>query len=369
MINPSETTGAPPIGRAAHAEAATAHARINMPLNLDNWRHLDQAVADRLLWFHQHLLDEGMGWEAAGQALGYEEPQEAQRAIFAALKGTLANYDEIVERIEGYRKVARERAGIFRADFVETPITQLIWAGLDYAVANRSITLIEGESGHGKTLATEVWARLDRNNHGKTVRIEANAIGGTRVFVGEVCKATGGNKNAAVGQMRDHCFRSFNEHRMLIVDEAARLLPTDRRSLPEKIEFLRELHDRTGCALALIATTRLEQELNKGTYIFEQVLGRIGMPIRLPRLLGEAAVRPIVVQYFPRPSARLLAACQQLANNQMPRQLGRLRLLSQVLRLASRIASKKKTRLAEPHFFEALALREQMMGEVYRKEA
>jgi DNA transposition AAA+ family ATPase len=356
--------------RAAHAETATAHARINMPLNLENWRHLDTEISDRLLWFHQHLLDKNMGWEAAGQALGYDDATEAQRDIFAALKGTLAKYDDILERIDGYRKIARERAGIIQSEFAENPIAQLIWSGLDYAVANNSITLIEGESGHGKTICTKEWATMDRNNHGKTVCIEANAIGGTRVFLGEICKATGGNKNASIGQMRDHCFRSFNEHRMLIVDEATRLLPTDRRSLPEKVEFLRELHDRRGCSLALLATTRLEQEMNKGAYIFEQVLGRIGMPIRLPRVLTEEHFRPIVVQYFPRPSKTLIDACADVANNRMPRQQGRLRLLSQVLRLASRIASKKKTKtkLLEPHFFEALAMREQMMGETYRKE-
>jgi hypothetical protein len=359
----------PPVDQSTAAEAASAHARINVPLNLDNWRHLDSEVTDPLLWFHQHLLDEGMGWEAAGQALGYDDQAEAYRVIFAALKGTLGDYEDMIERISGYRKVARERAGIIRTEFVETPISQLIWAGLDYAVANQSITLIEGESGHGKTIATDVWSKMDRNNHGKTVRVEAPAIGGTRVFLGEICKAVGANKNLGIGQMRDAIFRAFNPHRMLIVDEAARLLPTDRRSLPEKLEFLRELHDRRGCSLALIATSRLEEELNKGTYIFEQVLGRIGMPIRLPRVLSEPHLRPIVVQYLPKPSAKLLTACEQLSNNRMPRQQGRLRLLSQVLRLASRIASKKKTRLAEVHFFEALAAREQMMGEVFRKEA
>lgn len=357
------------VDRAAHNEAATAHARINVPINLENWRHLDSEISDRLLWFHQHLLDENMGWEAAGQALGYEDAGEAQREIFGALKGTLETYDDIVERIDGYRKVARERSGIIHTDFAENPIAQLIWAGLDYAVANNSITLIEGDSGHGKTLCTDVWAKMDRNNHGKTVRVEAPPVGGTRVFIGEVCKATGGNKNASIGQMMEHCLRTLNEHRMLIIDEATRLLPSDRRSTPEKLEFLRWLHDRRRCSLALIATSRLEEQLHKSTYIFEQVLGRIGMPIRLPGVLTEEHFRPIVVQYFPRPTKKVLDACEQLANNRMPRQQGRLRLLSQVLRLASRIASKKKSpRLAEVHFFEALAMRDQMMGETYRKE-
>lgn len=354
--------------RSATAEAASAHARINLALNLENWRHLPEATAGALLWFHQHLLDEGLGWEAASQALGYKSETEGREAIFGALKGTLADYEDLVGRIEGYRRIARERSGIIQTEFTENPISQLIWAGLDYAVANQSITLVEGESGHGKTIACNVWRKLDKNNHGKTVMVEAPAIGGTRVFLGEICKAIGANKNMGIGQMREAIFRAFNPHRTLIVDEAARLLPKDLRTTPEKIEFLRELHDRRGCSLALIATRRLGDQLHESSYLFEQVLGRVGMPIRLPSLLGEDNFRPIVVQYFSKPSKNLLTACGQLANDQLARQKGRLRLLSQVLRLASRIASRKKTRLAEVHFFEALALRAQMMGEIHRKE-
>jgi hypothetical protein len=87
------------------------------------------------------------------------------------------------------------------------------------------------------------------------------------------------------------------------------------------------------------------------------------MPIRLPIRLEESVWRPILVQYFPKPGARLIQACEELANNKVARQKGRLRLLVQVLKLATRMASKKKVRLAESHFFEALALRSQMMGQ------
>lgn len=352
---------------------ATAEPRINLPINLENWRHLDAAISDQLLWFHQHLIDEAMGWNAAAQALGYtgEQTSNGTLAISSALRGTMSDYEDLLERIQSYRKVVRERSGIIKTDFAENPIAQLIWAGLDYAVANNSITLIEGDSGHGKTLCTGVWAKMDVNNHGKTVMTEANAVGGTQAFLAEICSSVRiGVAHKSITMMRAEIFRAFNANRMLIIDEATRLLPRSNRGTPEKLEFLRELHDKTGCALALLATSRLGQELNGGTYIFEQVLGRIGMPIRLPSLLTEEHFRPIVVQYFPKPSKALLTSCGQVANNKLPRQQGRLRLLSQVLRLASRIASKKKTKLVEVHFYEALASREAMMGDILqRKEA
>ncbi len=348
----------------AQAAASSAHARINVPINLDNWRRLPEAVTSRLMWLHQYVLDEKIGWAEAAEALGYDDKAEGQSAIYNALKGIYdGDWEEFCERVDGWRKIVQARAGIILTEFAGNPISQLIWAGLDYAVANKSITLIEGESGHGKSIAVNAWRVAPENNHGKSVCSECASVGGIKVFLGELCGLTGGNRNASIGAMRDHLFRSFNPHRILILDEAIRLLPKKATSMPDKLDFVRELHDRTGCAIALIATRRFSHEMDRGVYMFEQVLGRIGMPIRLPSVLEEAHFRPILVQYFPRASKQLLATCEQIANDRLPRQKGRLRLLSQVLRLASRIASKKKTRLAETHFFEALAAREQMMGE------
>lgn len=363
MINTDEIApGAPAIDRATINATASAHSRINLPLNLENWRHLPEPAQELLMWFHQHLLDRGMGWDAAAEALGYgSDEREGAQIAFRVLKGTFeGKWAEIERRLVYYRKISGERAGIQDAEFVANPITAMIWAGFDYALASNCITLVEGDSGHGKTRSAEAW--VEQRASGRAVRVEVPSIGGTRVFLGEICKAVGANKNLGVSQMREAIFRAFNRQRILIVDEATRLLPKDRRSCPEKVEFLRELHDRTGCALALLTTRRLAEEMEDSTYLFEQVLGR-AMPIRLPARLEEAVWRPILVQYFPKPTAKLLETAGQVVNHKIPRQRGRLRLLVQVLKLASRIASKKKARLAEAHFFEALALRAQMMGQ------
>ncbi|HTJ78507.1 MAG TPA: ATP-binding protein [Rariglobus sp.] len=351
-----------PVGRSLQAEASSAHSRINIPLNLENWRHLDEETVNELMWFHQHCLDEKLSWEDAREALG-----GVNADVFAVLKGNFSgDYAEVVKAITTFKAVTSERAGIIKGEFAPNAISEMIWAGLDYAAANNSITQITGESGHGKSIASRAWK--EAHNHGRTVMVEASPVGGTRGFLGILCEAIGANKNMRIDQQRDAILRAFNPNRVLIVDEAHRLIPRDTRINPEKVDFLRYLHDRTGCALALIATARLDDEMQKSSYLFEQVLGRIGMPIRLPRLLVENAYRPLVVQYFPRPTAKLLQACAQLANDQMPKQKGRLRLLNQVLRLATRIASKARKPLTEAHFFSSLALRQQMMGDTFAKD-
>lgn len=338
------------------AEASSAHSRLNIPLNLENWKALNPEHQASLLWFHQHCLDARLSMKEAAAALCYD-----QSTVFRCLKGTYAgNYANIHSAIEGYRKILAERASIQRTNFAENTISRLIFAGLDYAMANNSITLISGESGLGKTFSCEQWR--DANNHGRTVMVEIPPIGGTKSLLRVLCEAVGVNKNLSQDASVEALLRAFNPNRMLILDEARRLLPGDTRGEinPAKLELIRYLHDRTKCAVALIATQRFDDTLRKLSYQYEQVLGRIGQPVRLFRVVEEKDFGPIIRQYWPRPSAKLLATVHEVVNAGGS---GHIRLLAELLKVSSRIAGKAKQELREEHFFKALALRHQMMGE------
>jgi DNA transposition AAA+ family ATPase len=341
--------------RAESGVAAQANARLNIPLNLDNWKSLQPHVAERLLWFHQHSLDEGLSLKEAADAIGYDTS-----VVFRALKGTYeGSWPNIAKAIDSYKHIASERAGIQRAEFVETPNTRLIWSGLDYAVADNSMVLVSGESGLGKTIACEAWR--DAHNHGRSVLAEVPPIGGTKALLRCLCSAIGADKNLAQDRAIEAIIRAFNPNRCLILDEARRLLPNDPRSEPVRLEIIRYIHDRTKCAVGLIATQRFDDTLKKLQYQYEQVLGRV-MPVRLFRSLDERQFLPIVQQFIRRPSAKLKQAASDIANKEAS---GRIRTLVALFRLASRIASKSRTQLTEEHFFKALALRRQMMGEIH----
>jgi|SRR5581483_6785785 len=338
------------------ATAASAHARLNIPLNLQNWRALPADLQALLLWFHQHCLDEGLSLKEAGEALGYDTS-----TVWRILKGTYeGSWPNTAARIKSYQRIANDRSGIQRANFAENSISRLIWAGLDYAVANNSLTLVVGESGQGKTLAAEAWR--DRNNHGRSVMVEVPPIGGAKMLLRCIADAVGVNKNLAQDQMLEAIIRAFNPNRILILDEARRLLPGDTRGdvNPVKLEIIRYIHDRTKCAVALIATQRFDDTLKKLSYQYEQILGRIGQPVRLFRRIELKDVLPILGQYFKKPSQSLLDAAAQIVNEQ-----GRLRVLCELLKVATRISSKHRQDLSEEHFFKAVALRRQMMGEVF----
>lgn len=340
------------VTKSDEAKASSNGARINIPLNLHNWNGYPEEARGLLLWFHQHVLDAGMTMADAGKAIQYDGS-----TVFRVLKGTYeGSMEKVCSAIESYKRIAEERSTIQANQIVENSITRMIGAGLDYALSNNSITLIIGESRMGKTESAKLWR--DANNHGTSVFVTAPPVGGTKVLMQRLAMAVGVNKNKSVADIFDAVTRSFNKNRILIVDEAHRLVPNDRRGSAVNIEILRDLHDQTGCALALIATQRFSDELQKSSYQFEQILGRIGMPIRLRRTIPLKDIKPIVEQYLPEPSKELMDQCGAIANEQ-----GRLGILVETLKVSSRIAAKAKQALTEEHFFKAVAVRTQMMGE------
>lgn len=344
-------TTTPEIAEAA--KASSANARINIPLNLEHWKHLPDEQQALMIWFHQHLLNEGMGYPEAQEAIGYDNS-----TIFRALKGTYTgSWDNICHAIGSYKAIIAERGTIIQAETVDNSIAKMIYGGLDYARANNSITKITGESRMGKTVAALKWQ--EENNHGTSVYIIAPPIGGISFFMRRIAAAVGVNKNQSLDAMSEAIYRAFNKNRILIVDEAHRLIPSDHRSPPLKLELLRDIRDMTGCALALIATARFDDMLSKSDYMYEQILGRIGMPVRLKREIGLEDIMPIIRQYVQSPSKEMRDECKRIAN-----EMGRLGILVETLKVASRISSKRKEKLSEDHFWTALKLRTQMMGEI-----
>lgn len=342
---------APPVDRSLQAEASSAHSRINIPLNLENWKALPEEISSELLWFHQYLLDHNIGYAGATEAIGYD-----QTVVYRVLKGIYeGSYDNVVKAIQKYRWQQNKSAQ--HTEFVETTVSKLVFAGLDYALGNNSITMIIGESRMGKSVSAKEWAT--RNNHGRSVFVTAPVVGGVGGLVRQIAARCGANRNKSVNDIIESLYRAFNGRRILIVDEAHRLMPSKLSVVnPANIELLRDLHDQTGCALALLATRRFTHHMKKGVYQYEQLVGRVGMPIMLPQKIKAADVEPIVRQFIKTPSAALSAKMLEIANSP-----GRLGIMVETLKAARRIAFKQKARLVEEHIEKAIAFRDKMSGE------
>lgn len=69
--DPDDDSRKAPVSKSEVARASSAHSRINVPFNLNNWKTLPQETQDELAWFHQHALEENLNWKQCTEALGY----------------------------------------------------------------------------------------------------------------------------------------------------------------------------------------------------------------------------------------------------------------------------------------------------------
>lgn len=326
-----------------------------IPLNLSIIETLPADARDHVLWLHQHMIDQGMTIASAAESIGYDAS-----TMHRVLRGNYAgSWPNVIAGIRSYRRLTGQRSEIQRAQFAENSISRLIWARLDWAMANESMAIIIGESGQGKSLAARAWR--DKCAPGRTVMVEAPVLGGIAELMRYIAMGCG-VKADTKHTRADSIQRAFNRDRMLIIDEAHRLLPGNMTSgrQANRLEILRWIHDTTGAAVVLIATQRFTDDLEAGSnaYQFEQLIGR-AYTTRLPRKIGADAVRPLLQQYIGKPSAKLVQTACDLANER-----GRMRTLAKTLAVASRVAAKSGHEVSEEDVYRALAVERQLQGEV-----
>jgi DNA transposition AAA+ family ATPase len=340
------------IGRAAGAQNT-----VGVALNVNVWSPLVRAGkitsedVDELVWLHQFATEENRSRKEIGEAIGYDET-----TVFRILKGTYeGSWVNVIAPIRKYRMlIQRERAKT--SEFRKNSIAELVWGGLDYALANNSITLIIGESRTGKSVSAGAWR--DDHNHGRSVLMSAPAMCSRLNFLRRLCTSIGASKSQNIYDQESAVMRAFSPSRILIVDEAHRIVE-GRHQNQAILEFLRDVHDQTGCALALIATARFKEAVRRTEYMYEQFEGRIGMPVRLQRKMEYDDIAPILVQYVPNPSQWVKDEAVAIANRP-----GRLGILVETLKFASKIARQQNaTIVTEKHVKSAVATRTKMMGE------
>jgi len=331
------------------ARASSAHSRINIPINLENWEDVPQEFHEDMLWFHQHVMDTGMSWKTAQEALKYDNS-----SIFKFLKGTsTGSYANFVQAIKSYKRIALKRKTIQQQTFVHNSITDVIFSALDYTFTNLSMTLIVGDSGMGKSTAMKAWR--DENNHGRSVYVDCPPVGGIKGFLGAISHACGGGTNHSIPDTLRSICRAFNPQRILLLDNMHRALPARDSSPARVFDIIQHVQEESGCAVGMSATARLDSHMRGSTFMFEQITGRIGTPVYVPASVSWADIKPIVIQYVPRPSKLLQEHCMAIANGP-----GRIRQLVERWKLASRVAGKDKQDISEDHFLKAEAIRRQL---------
>lgn len=297
---------------------------------------------ENLLWLHGYALDMLHGSRSAL----VDWLQIDWTTITRIWRG---KYEADIGKVMAKIRHQRRKAELSRdSGFVETVTTRKIFSVLDAVRETNCIALISGHSGRSKSHAPKEWTR--RNNHGRSFYIDCPVTGGLRALLDEIAARTGVNRSKNNADLVDILSRSFDYRHTLIFDEVARLLPAKSNSIVP-IEFIRRLHDTTGCGIVLIATEVFPHAM-RGVRLsawFEQLVGRIEIPLQIPDKVSRREAVEICAAFCKGdPEPDLINMALDVANK-----TGRVRRLFTLLRHAATIADEHRTALAAVHFASA----------------
>jgi DNA transposition AAA+ family ATPase len=287
-------------------------------------RALILAYAERI------TADPACDWSAVEAETGYSA-SVLSRVFRGEYHGNIANVAAALRRY-----FERKRDAVAAA-YVPNQITARIHRAIQFAAANATMALVVGPSRIGKTAAAAAWAAAN-GDRGAAALATCPPVGGTRELLRRImaaCNLRAGGWSVAAALAALH--RHLSPARLLILDEAQRLVPSDRRSCPRLLELVRDLHDTTRCPVVLIATTRLEDMLAASAYVHEQLIGRILAPLRISGDLAAEDWQPIAKQMVPEIGP---AALEALAGPAVVASPQRLAALVHVLSIARRAAEK-----------------------------
>jgi DNA transposition AAA+ family ATPase len=235
---------------------------------------------DILRWCY--FLGKDRGWTLTQLAKAVGTSSTTLSRVFRGEYGA-----ELTNLCESLAKARANLAeSVDNPDFIMTSLGREIFAICDRVRALRTVAILWGAMGIGKTTVLEEYKRL--NNHGKTIYFRCEP-GMTLVqFITSLGNACGVGHKAKQTQLRTreklYTLLAAGQ-RLLIIDELHQLFlrrPGADLTPVLQCEFLRTIYDKAGCGLVLTGTKALEKYMTDQKDALAQLLDRGTMPIHLP---------------------------------------------------------------------------------------
>lgn len=214
-----------------------------------------------------YMEDRGVTQSAMAKRAGI-----AESSFSKFLAGTYTKMEKIATQLEEFLEKEEARGNTVSAEdlgFARTTISNKVLNVLEYCNIQRSLGVIYGDAGIGKTFTAKNWAK-DRMD---VFFVTANpAFSKVKPFLRVLARALKVETSGTVDvQMMDIMDRLFENDKMIIVDEAQCL---DKRTL----EIIRSINDATGTAIVLIGNEVVYSKmLGKRQAEFAQLFSRISM--------------------------------------------------------------------------------------------
>jgi DNA transposition AAA+ family ATPase len=268
----------------------------------------DQCLAIR--WLHAYYYDGGLGLGAVGEAIGYDAGTISK--VFA---GTYAgNLAQVTQAIDRFRKLAEERATLNRAPYIETTLYREIETCCQAALTYQKIVFLFGESQVGKSAALLHYAKT--HNHGETTYLEMPVGGSLSHFLAALAAKCRFTNSARGDVLQLNIMKCFGPNNLLIVDEVARALQAKAYggSALKTLDFMRSLHDTTGCGVVLCGTNVFRDQMKDES--LKKFLNQFNRRCLLRRQLPDvpsSADLDVFARYYQLPPAEGAAAKLQAA--------------------------------------------------------
>jgi len=223
--------------------------------------------------------------------IGQSDFQDARLDLFRDIIGALVEYRA------RYEKKNRE-------NFHLTAIGKQIWETLDYALASRSMVLLDGLEGRGKTEAVKAWCEL---HQGQARFVSLKGVTNKTTVFREIAFALG--VTYAYGrtgpEMQARVEDVLNRSKiMLLIDEAHFLINQTRRMTgrPEMIDWLDTAIANRGLPVALCTTPQfiacMARAKNQVEYNFNQFRRRVKRWVKLPDKNSESDIAAVARKVF-----------------------------------------------------------------------
>lgn len=236
-------------------------------------------------WLHSYYYDSGRSLAEVGQDIGYDGGN-VSRIFVAKYAGDM---DKVAASITRFREILDLRHNTNKAPYIKTALYQEIEEVCDTALIYQKIAYIYGESQVGKTAALTEYAR--EHNHGQTVLVTMPVGGSISHFLAALAAKVRCSNQQRGDVLQLNIMRCFGPTNLLIVDEASRALQSRAyggNSL-KTMDFIRDLHDQTGCAVVLCGTNVFREQMKDDK--IKQFLNQFNRRCIVRRQLPDKASR------------------------------------------------------------------------------
>lgn len=196
--------------------------------------------------------------------------------------GKVSNIDS---KVEVYLRQQQERLEMkkLHIHFVETPTAKQMLSGLALAHRMGKIGVVYGGAGTGKTTALKAYQQRNPN----CILIEPDTGFTAKVLLKEICRKLGLDERGDMHDLTDRIVDTLRDSgRMLLIDEAE-WLPI------RALESVRRVHDKSGCAVALVGTHKLLVNLRGPKHEFKQLYSRVFIHTPLGEYISNDDLRCI----------------------------------------------------------------------------